>query len=124
MTERPLSPHLQIYRWQITMAMSILHRATGVALTIGLFVMAWWLLAAASGPEAYDQFRHCASSPFGLFVLAGFSYALFYHFCTGIRHLFLDSGMFYGIPEIYKSGYVTIAASIVLTVSFWLAIIF
>lgn len=122
--ERPLSPHLQIYKWQITMAMSIMHRATGVALTIGLFVIMWWLLALASGPEAYQRFLDCMTSPLGLLVLFGFSFALFYHLCTGIRHLFLDSGAFFPIPDIYKSGYATLAAAIVLTTCFWLAILF
>lgn len=122
--ERPLSPHLQIYKWQITMAMSIMHRATGVALTIGLVVMGWWLLALASGPDAYQCFLDCATSPLGMLVLFGFSYALFYHFCTGLRHLFLDAGAYFTIPEIYKSGYATLAMSVFLTACFWLAILF
>ena len=122
--ERPLSPHLQIYKPQITSVLSIMHRITGVALTIGLFVMAWWLLAAASGPEAYQTFRNVASSPVGLFFLLGWSYALFYHLCAGVRHLFLDAGKFFSIPEIYSSGYVMLGASVVLTVVFWLAILF
>lgn len=122
--ERPLSPHLQIYRWQITMTMSILHRATGVGLTIALFVLTWWLVSAATGAEAYEQFRAIVSHPLGIMVMIGFSYALFYHTCTGIRHLLLDTGRFFPIPEIYKSGYTALACSFVLTLAFWLAIIF
>ena len=123
-TKRPLSPHLQIYKWQITMAMSIFHRATGVALTFGLFILAWWLLAAASGPEAYEQFRSIVSHPVGVFAAMGLSVCMFYHLCTGIRHLFFDTGMFMKIPEIYASGYTALVCSIALTASFWLAIVF
>jgi len=123
-TERPLSPHLQIYKWQITMAMSIMHRATGVALTFGLFILGWWLLAAASGPEAYDQFRSIIGHPAGVFVMMGLSFCLFYHLCTGIRHLFLDSGLFFKIPEIYASGYTALVCAVALTAMFWLAIVF
>lgn len=122
-SERPLSPHLQIYRWQITSVLSILHRATGVALTIGLFVFAWWLLALASGPEAYGTFRAIIGSTLGRIVMIAWSYALFYHLCTGIRHLVLDTGVCYNIPDIYKSGYAAVAGSMILTVGFWLAVI-
>jgi succinate dehydrogenase / fumarate reductase cytochrome b subunit len=122
--ERPLSPHLQIYSPQITSVLSILHRATGVALTLGLFVVTWWLLAAASGSQAYDTFRHIVGSPIGFIFMIGWSYALFYHACAGIRHLFLDAGKFYTIPEIYKSGYVLVTASVVATAVFWYAILF
>jgi len=122
--ERPLSPHLQIYKPQITSVMSIMHRATGVALTFGLFILAWWLLAAASGPEAYETFRSCVSHPLGIIVMAGLSFALFFHTCTGIRHLFLDTGRFYAIPEIYRSGYTALLCAFILTAMFWLAILF
>jgi succinate dehydrogenase / fumarate reductase cytochrome b subunit len=122
--ERPLSPHLQIYKPQITSVLSILHRATGVALSIGLFVLTWWLLAAASGPDAYDQFRRVASSPVGVFFLMGWSYAVFYHFCSGIRHLIMDTGRLFTLPEIYKGGYIMLAASVVLTVIFWCLVLF
>jgi len=106
------------------MAMSIMHRATGVALTFGLFILVWWLLAMASGPEAYDLFRKCVSHPVGVFVAMGLSFCMFYHLCTGIRHLFLDSGKFFKIPEIYASGYTALVCAIALTASFWLAIVF
>lgn len=122
--ERPLSPHLQIYRPQITSVLSILHRGTGIALTIGLFVLAWWLIAIAAGPDAYAQFRAVVSHPLGVMIMIGFSYALFFHTCTGIRHLLMDMGNLFTIPEIYKGGYTAIGASIVLTLAFWLAVIF
>lgn len=121
--ERPLSPHLQVYRWQITMALSILHRASGVALAIGLFVLAWWLLAAASGPEAYATFQSVAGSPIGILALVGWSFALFYHLCAGVRHLLMDTGLFFTIPEIYKSGYTMVACAAILTAMFWIAYI-
>ena len=121
--ERPLSPHLQIYRPQITSVLSILHRITGVALTVGLFVVAWMLLAVASGPEAYATFQSVMTSPLGVIAVVGWSYALFYHLCAGIRHLVMDTGKGFAIPEIYKSGYTMVGASVVLTVVFWLAVV-
>lgn len=122
--ERPLSPHLQIYKWQITMALSILHRATGVAMTFGLLILAWWLLAAASGPEAYEFFRTCVSHPVGVFFAMGLSFCVFYHSCAGVRHLLMDTGLFFKIPEIYMTGYTTIICAVFLTAAFWLAIVF
>lgn len=121
--ERPLSPHLQVYKPQITSVLSILHRATGVALALGLFVLGWWLVAAASGPEAYATFQSVAGSPVGIIALVGWSFALFYHLCAGVRHLLMDSGMFFTIPEIYKSGYAMLAAAVLLTAMFWIAYI-
>lgn len=119
--ERPLSPHLQIYKPQITSVLSILHRMTGVVLALGLFVLAWWLLAAASGPEAYATFQSVAGSIIGRIALIGWSFALFYHLCSGVRHLLLDSGLFFTIPEIYKSGYAMLATAAALTALFWIA---
>lgn len=121
--ERPLSPHLQIYRWQITMAMSILHRASGVALSFAMLIFMWWLVALAAGPAAYEQFVSCATHPLGLVVLFGISVTLFFHTCTGIRHIFLDTGRWFKIPEIYKSGYATLAAAVVLSAAFWAAVL-
>lgn len=120
--ERPLSPHLQIYRPQITSVLSILHRMTGVALTLGLFILAWWLLAASAGPEAYDQFRAVASSPVGIIALVGWSFALFYHLCAGVRHLVMDAGWFFTIPALYKTGYTMLGCTVALTAIFWISI--
>jgi succinate dehydrogenase / fumarate reductase cytochrome b subunit len=117
--QRPLSPHLQVYRWQITMTMSILHRASGVILTVGAFGLAWWLLAVAQGGEAYARAAACLASPFGLVVLAGFSMALVYHLLNGIRHLLWDAGWGFEIPEIYRSGYTVAALTVVLTAAIW-----
>lgn len=117
--ERPLSPHLQVYRWQITMTMSILHRATGVALTVGAFGLAWWLLAMAAGGEQAASAAECLASPFGKIVLFGFSASLVYHLLNGIRHLLWDIGWGYEIPEVYKSGYTVAVLTVVLTAVIW-----
>lgn len=119
--ERPLSPHLQVYRWQITMTMSILHRATGVALTVGAFGLAWWLLAVAAGGDAYAQASACLASPFGQCVLFAFSAALVYHLLNGIRHLLWDAGWGFEIPEFYASGWAVAALTVVLTAAIWIA---
>lgn len=117
--ERPLSPHLQVYRWQITMAMSILHRATGVALAFGAFGVAWWLHAVASGGESYECFIAFAGSLPGKAVFFAASAALSYHLFNGIRHLAWDSGRGYDIPSVYKSGYTVAALAILSTAAIW-----
>lgn len=122
--ERPLSPHLQIYKPQITSVLSILHRSTGVALTFGLLVLALWLVAAASGEDAYNTFRDAVSHPLGRIAAVGLSYAAFYHFCTGLRHLVWDTGAEMTIPALYKTGYIAVTASVILTALFWAAILF
>ena len=85
---RPLSPHLQIYRWPSTMATSIVHRATGVALTLGMAFLAWWLSALAAGPGDYAFFSSLAATPLGQLVIFGFVWSLAFHLLNGIRHLF------------------------------------
>ena len=117
---RPLSPHLQVYRWQITMTMSILHRATGIALAVGAIGLVWWLLAVAAGGESYDRAMACIASPFGLFLLAGFSLSLVYHLLNGIRHLLWDAGWGFEIPEFYASGWTVIALTVVFTLILWI----
>src|SRR3546814_930005 len=117
--ERPLSPHLQVYRWQITMAMSILHRTTGIALVVGAFALAWWLLAVAAGGDAYAGAAACLASPLGMLVLFGFSLALVYHLLNGIRHLLWDIGWVFEIPEFYRSGYTVAILTVVLTALIW-----
>lgn len=117
--ERPLSPHLQVYRWQITMVMSILHRATGVALTVGAFGMAWWLLMLARGGEAADRAMACVQSPFGLLCASVFSLCLVYHLLNGIRHLLWDTGRGYDIPSVYKTGWTVAVLTLVVTAAIW-----
>ena len=116
---RPLSPHLQIYRPQLTSVLSIAHRGAGIALGVGAAFFAWWLLAAASGPDAYGTAQAFFGSALGIVVLAGFSFALFYHLCNGIRHLFWDAGMGLELDQAYRSGWTVIAAAIVLTAGAW-----
>lgn len=118
--ERPLSPHLQIYRWPVTMATSILHRATGCGLAAGTLLLAWWLAAAAAGPEYYAMVQAVLGSILGRLVLLGFSWALFYHLLNGIRHLFWDAGHGYSIPVANRSGWAVIIGSVVLTVLAWI----
>ncbi len=119
--QRPLSPHLQVYRWQITMTMSILHRVTGMALTVGAFALAWWLLAMAAGGETALRAAECLASPLGMLVLFGFTASLVYHLLNGIRHLLWDAGWGMDIPEVYKSGYTVAALTVVFTLLIWWA---
>jgi len=112
---RPLSPHLQVYRPQYTMVLSILHRATGVVLAVGLLLLAYWLLALASGPEAYGGAIHLLASPLGGLVLAGFMLAFWYHFCTGIRHLVWDTGRGLEKAAARRSAVIVVVAVLALT---------
>ncbi len=118
--ERPLSPHLQIYKPQITMVTSITHRITGVALGVGTLLLAWWLIAAATGPEAYETVSAFLTSWFGRLVMFGFTWAIFYHLCNGIRHLFWDAGKGFELPTMRKTGMAAIIASVVLTLLTWI----
>ena len=117
---RPLSPHLQVYRWQWTMALSILHRITGVALGVGSLLLVYWLTAAATGPEAYARAQGFIGSWFGLLLLFGFSLALFYHLANGIRHLFWDAGRGFELKTAYASGLAVLVAAVVLTGFAWI----
>ena len=119
---RPLSPHLTIYRWPITMTMSILHRVTGCALYFGTLLLAWWLIAVASGPNAYGAFQSVASSWFGRLVLFGYTWALMHHMLGGIRHLIWDNiiGMEPGEREWLATA--TIYASVALTIAIWIVV--
>ncbi len=101
------------------MVMSILHRATGVLLTVGAFALAWWLLAVAAGGDAYARAAACVASPLGKLALFGFSLTLVYHLLNGIRHLLWDIGWGYEIPEVYRSGYIVGALTVLLTALIW-----
>ena len=113
---RPLSPHLTIWRWQVTMLASIMHRATGMALSLGAIVLAWWLICISNGPEGYDSFMVYAAMPLGLIVLFGFTWAFAFHFCNGVRHLAWDLG--YGFEKHIASQ----TGSLVFALSFIIAI--
>lgn len=114
--ERPLSPHLQIYRWPVTMATSITHRATGIALSVGTLAVAWWLIAAASGADAYDVFSSYARSPLGLLILFGFVWSLSFHLLNGIRHLAWDAGVGFNPKTAERVGVLIYALSILIAI--------
>ena len=118
-SQRPLSPHLQIYRPQLTSVLSITHRATGIALVLGTLVLVYWLLAAASGAEAYGSAQRLLGSWPGRILLLGFSFALFFHLCNGIRHLFWDMGLGFELKTAYASGKAVIAVAIAMTLLAW-----
>lgn len=117
--KRPLSPHLQVYHWYLTMTMSILHRMTGVALSIGTLMVLWWLMAAACGPEAYEIASSFISSPLGIFMMFGWSASLYYHLLNGIRHLIWDAGQLLSLKGAYASGYVVLLLTVLATAATW-----
>ena len=118
--DRPLSPHLQIYRWHATMTMSILHRVTGAGLYFGTILLVWWLVAAASGPEAFDLANRVLGSWFGLVVLFGFTWALVHHMLGGIRHLIWDFGVGLDAPARDRLAIATLVGSAIVTPLLWL----
>jgi succinate dehydrogenase / fumarate reductase cytochrome b subunit len=122
-TGRPISPHLQIYRWYLSMALSIAHRVTGSALGVGLLLLTWWLVALASGPEAFATVQAAMDNILGFLVLFGFTAALFFHLCSGIRHLVWDAGFGFEIRTARQSGVAVLIATAVLTVLTWLIIL-
>lgn len=113
--ERPLSPHLQIYRPQLTSIVSILTRITGNALIVGVVLAVWWLLAAASGPDYFAIANAVATSWFGDLVFTGSLWAVWYHYLAGLRHLYFDAGHGLDIPTAEKLGWGIIIGSVVLT---------
>jgi succinate dehydrogenase / fumarate reductase cytochrome b subunit len=116
---RPISPHLQVYRWPIPMMMSILHRITGVGLYFGTLLMVWWLLAAGSGPNAYGKMGAFINSAFGRLILFGYTWALIHHMLGGIRHLIWDTGYGFAQNEREALSLATIVGSAVLTIALW-----
>src|ERR1700738_1725975 len=113
--DRPISPHLQIYRWQLTSVLSILHRAAGAWLSIGTVVLAWGLGAAPSGPEPFDAVAEFLASWLGRVLLLGWSVALFYHLCNGIRHLVWDTGHGLDLKSTYLGGWLVLGGTAILT---------
>ena len=113
---RPLSPHLQVYRPQITSTLSILHRLMGVALAVGTLLFVWWLAAAASSDAAFALAAGFMGSVVGWVLIAGWTLALWYHFCNGVRHLWWDAGRGFELSEVHATGKLVVAASLGLTV--------
>jgi succinate dehydrogenase / fumarate reductase cytochrome b subunit len=118
--DRPLSPHLQIYRWQITSVLSILHRLSGVALAVGTLVLVYWLIAAAIGVEQFATAQMLVGSVLGRLLLFGWSLALFYHLANGIRHLFWDMGAGFELATVTRSGWAVLVATLALTLAAWI----
>ena len=116
---RPLSPHLQIYRLQITSVLSISHRLTGLALSVGTLLLVWWLVALARGPDAFARAQSFVGSWLGRVLLLGWTFSLFFHLANGIRHLCWDAGYGFEIKTAAVSGWVVVAASVALTVIAW-----
>ena len=121
-TERPLSPHLQVYRWPLGMAMSISHRASGVALIFGMFLVVAMLITAALGEEYYMPLEEFLTSIIGKLMIFGWSVALFYHMSNGVRHLLWDMGFLFKKDNAFKSGLVVLLSTIVLTAAVWLLV--
>ena len=124
---RPLSPNIQIYRPQLTSVLSIANRITGVVLSTCAVVLVVWLLAAATGPQAYAAVQGVITSwigQIGQIGLFGCTFAFFMHFCGGIRHLVWDAGYGFALRSIYASGWAVVAASVALTVTAWVASLF
>jgi succinate dehydrogenase / fumarate reductase, cytochrome b subunit len=117
---RPLSPHLQIYRPLLTMMMSITHRITGAGLYLGTLLLAWWLIAAATSPEAFATANWFLGSIIGRLILFGFTWALFTHMLGGIRHMIQDTGRAMEHPEREILAHLSLWGGIVLTIAVWI----
>ena len=115
MNQRPLSPHIGVYKFAYTMTLSILHRITGMVSSVGFLAFTWWLMALASGPEAYESAMRCLSSPLAKLLLVGFTFSFVYHFCNGIRHLVWDTGRGLERAQARRSGALVIVAAVLLT---------
>jgi succinate dehydrogenase / fumarate reductase cytochrome b subunit len=116
---RPLSPHLQVYRPQITSTLSILHRITGVGLGVGTLLLVWWLVALAAGASAFAAVQWFIASWLGLILLFGWTVALLFHFCNGIRHLFWDAGYGFAKPAYHRSGWLVVGVCLVVSLVIW-----
>ena len=114
---RPLSPHLQIYKWQMPMLLSIVHRGTGIFLSIGALLLAYWLLAISAGPATYAKVLIHINAWYGKLLLIASAFSLYYHLCNGIRHLFWDAGLGLEIKTAYRSGYAVIIITLLLTIA-------
>lgn len=121
LTRRPLSPHIGIYRWPVTMLSSILNRASGIALCVGMLLLVGWLVAAASGPATFDAMQGFIGSPLGLLAMFGWTAALYYHFFGGLRHLAWDMGHGFAKPSLNFGSYVVFGLTAGATIITWIA---
>ena len=117
---RPLSPHLQIYRPQLTSVLSITHRASGVALALGTLLLVWWIASVVRGPDSFALVQHFIASFVGRLLLFAWTWALFFHLANGVRHLAWDAGLGFDLESTTVSGWLVVAASAVLTLVTWL----
>lgn len=117
---RPLSPHLQIYRPQLTSVLSFMHRFTGSGLAVGTLLLVYWLVAVASGPDAYETAQNLIGSFIGRLFLFGWTVALFYHLCNGIRHLVWDTGRALDLEGVYLGGWLVLVGTGALTLLSWI----
>ena len=122
--QRPLSPHLQVYRWQITMILSTFHRGTGVMLSLGLLILVYWLLAIAGGLDHYEQARAFLGSDWFKLPLVGWTFCFFFHLCNGIRHLAWDTGRGLEIHQYHASGWAVIVVTLIATMGYGILVIF
>ena len=120
---RPLSPHLQIYRLQITSVLSICHRLSGIGLGAGTLLLAYWLIAVAAGPGPFDYAQGLIGSWLGIILLVFWTFGLSYHLCNGIRHLFWDAGYGYELETVHRSGWLVVLTSVLLTGGMWLSLV-
>ncbi|MEO0998350.1 MAG: succinate dehydrogenase, cytochrome b556 subunit [Pseudomonadota bacterium] len=118
--KRPLSPHIGVYRWRITSALSIVHRATGVLMALAAVLLVGFVVALAAGESAYSAYGALLGSWFGQLALVGISAAFFYHLLNGVRHLFWDAGKGFELETARASGWAVVAGSVVLTAALWL----
>ena len=117
---RPLSPHLQVYKPQLTSMLSILHRATGIALSVGALYLVVWVVYASASPATYADFQAFNTSILGRIFLGGWLFCAYYHLCNGIRHLFWDMGYGFELKDTYRSGWIVVAVSLVATIVSWI----
>jgi succinate dehydrogenase / fumarate reductase cytochrome b subunit len=123
-SERPLSPHLQIYKPQMTSVLSILHRMTGIALIVGSYLLIAWVIAAATSEEAYNCINDLVSSTVGKVLLFGWTIALFYHLFNGIRHLFWDMGYLFKLQNAFRAGWAVLGLTVLFTAWVWCPVLF
>jgi succinate dehydrogenase / fumarate reductase cytochrome b subunit len=119
LVRRPLSPHLQVYRWPLSMALSISHRVTGVGLGIGTLLMTAWLVTAATSETGFERFQYFLGSAVGVFLLFCWSLSLVFHLMTGLRHLLMDTGHGYDDKAYNQTGIAVLVGTVVLTLVIW-----
>lgn len=119
--ERPLSPHMQAYRWSLTMALSIVHRATGIALYFGTLLLAWWLIACAAGPAAYATLQAFTASWIGKLILFGYTWSLMHHMLSGVRHFVWDLGYGFKTADREWLTWAALIGGVALTILLWVA---